>query len=188
MKKLTTFIILLFVVLLIGCCAKYSRADMTDEGVEIIDIRPVTTPTPTPPPPPLPTPTPKVIEYKQDADTVYALARWFYNSCYQEGDLDGKRQGAWHLWNRVIDDSDTFPDTILEVITQNGEYDFYDKHADATPENLAIATEMLNRFTMEKNGLQGGRTLPVGYVYQTVNEAHTGYYYSKTKGGTPYGK
>ena len=124
MKKLTTFIILLFVVLLIGCCAKYSRADMTDEGVEIIDIRPVTTPTPTPPPPPLPTPTPKVIEYKQDADTVYALARWFYNSCYQEGDLDGKRQGAWHLWNRVIDDSDTFPDTILEVITQNGEYDF----------------------------------------------------------------
>lgn len=186
MNKVSAFILILIAVLLLGCCAKYSNAEMTDEGIEIVDIRPIITPTPTPPPPPPPTPTPKVIQYRHDADEVYALARWFYGSCYQTGDLDGKRKGAWHLWNRVIDDSGVFPDTILEVITQKGEYDFYDKHDDATPENLAIATEMLNRFEMERNGLQGGRTLPVGYVYQTVNESHTGYYYSKTVGGEPY--
>lgn len=166
------------IVLLIVVCsvASISYAD----EIQLVDIVPIITPTPPPPPAPEPTPGIEVIKYKQDAEEIFALARWFYGSCYKEGDLDGKRKGAWHLWNRVIDDRGIFPDTIIGVITQRGEYPFYDRHDDLTPENLALAEEMLNRFTMEKNGLQGDRTLAVGYVYQTVNEKHDGYEYSKT--------
>lgn len=188
MKKSTLIAIVVGVAfgMVISVCCKSSRAEMTDEGIEIVDIRPIITPTPTPPPPPPPTPTPKVIQYRQDAAEVEALARWFYGSCYQTGDLDGKRKGAWHLWNRVIDDSGVFPDTLIEVIKQGDEYPFYDKRAPITDENRILATEMLNRFSMEMNGKYAGRSLPIGYVYQTVNEAHTGYYYTKTVDGVPY--
>lgn len=180
MKK---FLIICFCIIAIMTMALPAFAD-EDGNIIIFEAVP---PTPTPMPIPAPpTPLPQVIQYSHDSAEVEALARWFYGSCYKTGDLDGKRQGAWHLWNRVIDDSGIFPDTLIGVITQRGEYSFYDRHDDITHENRMLAIEMLNRFQMEKHGQPCGRTLPVGYVYQSVNAAHNGYHYMKSVGGQAF--
>lgn len=160
----------------------------TPTQVPIITFELAPTPVITPPPSMEPTPTPyfERINYTHSSEDICALARWFYPSCYKEGDIEGKKQGAWHIWNRVIDNSGQFADTVHEVIEQRGEYDHYDDEAIITEENRKISIEMLDYFKMEQLGYYVPRTLPKGYLYLTVNEKHDGYNFKMTKNGEEF--
>lgn len=75
---------------------------------------------------------------------------------------------VWCVLNRV--DSDKFPDTIAEVITQPGQFAGYDPDHPVDTQLLALCEDVLRRYEAEKMGVQNaGRTLPEDYLYFTGN-------------------
>lgn len=73
---------------------------------------------------------------------------------------------AWCVLNRV--DSEEWPNTVEEVITQPHQFAGYSEDFPATEENKKIAADVLMRYNAEKNGDTGaGRVLPEEYTYFT---------------------
>lgn len=70
---------------------------------------------------------------------------------------------AWCALNRL--DAGTFGDTLAEVLSKP--YQFaYDPASPVTDEFLALADDVLRRWYLEQNGVEGvGRTLPEDYLF-----------------------
>lgn len=70
---------------------------------------------------------------------------------------------AWCALNRL--DAGTFGDTLAEVLSKP--YQFaYDPASPVTDEFLALADDVLHRWYLEQNGVEGvGRTLPEDYLF-----------------------
>lgn len=68
----------------------------------------------------------------------------------------------WLVLNRV--DSRDFPNTIRQVIAQNGEFGFWSEDKFIKPESLAVNRELarlvMNQWLSEKDGLASGRLVP----------------------------
>lgn len=116
---------------------------------------------PTPPPLPAPTPAPiEVAEHELNDKDIEWLARLAFLSPLREPEY--KAALMWVVLNRV--DSRDYPNTIQLVITQRGEFAFWDEDKFIKPENLAenrqLARLVLNQWLSEREGLNAGRLIP----------------------------
>ena len=126
-------------------------------------------------------------EVEMLAKTIWAEARGVPSTARQAA-------VAWCALNRL--DAGTFGDTLAEVLSKP--YQFaYDPASPVTDEFLALADDVLHRWYLEQNGVEGvGRTLPEDYLFFEGDglENHFRKEYEKT-GDTwdwslpdPYGK
>lgn len=70
---------------------------------------------------------------------------------------------AWDVLNRL--DNGSYGDSIVDVVTAPNQF-AYDPQAPVDEELLWLATDVLTRWSMEKNGeTDVGRTLPAGYYF-----------------------
>ncbi len=118
---------------------------------------------PDPTPEPLPAPTPEPIEiadYALNEKDVDWLARLAFLSPLTAP--ENKAALMWLVLNRV--DSADFPATVRQVISQRGEFGFWDADKLIRPENLSANRELaklvLNQWLSEKDGLNAGRLIP----------------------------
>ncbi len=94
---------------------------------------------------------------------VDALARLVYGeagSC----NVEGKAAAVWCVLNRV--DDPNFPDTLLEVLEQPGQFAGYRESYPVLPELVKIVEDVLMRWSAERSGVENvGRVLPREYLY-----------------------
>lgn len=70
----------------------------------------------------------------------------------------------WTVLNRV--DDDRFPDSVYKVVTQPDQFTGYRRSNPVDPELLALAGDVLERWTAERNHWKNvGRVLPKECVY-----------------------
>lgn len=95
-------------------------------------------------------------EIEMLAKTIWAEARGVPSTARQAA-------VAWCALNRL--DAGTFGDTLAEVLSKP--YQFaYDPASPVTDEFLALADDVLHRWYLEQNGVEGvGRTLPEDYLF-----------------------
>ena len=95
-------------------------------------------------------------EVEMLAKTIWAEARGVPSTARQAA-------VAWCALNRL--DAGTFGDTLAEVLSKP--YQFaYDQASPVTDEFLALADDVLHRWYLEQNGVEGvGRTLPEDYLF-----------------------
>lgn len=95
-------------------------------------------------------------EVEMLAKTIWAEARGVPSTARQAA-------VAWCALNRL--DAGTFGDTLAEVLSKP--YQFaYDPASPVTDEFLALADDVLYRWYLEQNGVEGvGRTLPEDYLF-----------------------
>lgn len=73
---------------------------------------------------------------------------------------------AWCILNRVDSAESFFPDTILEVVTQDSQFHGYSESNPVDPHIEWLVRDVLNRWTLEKAGAEDvGRVLPKDYLY-----------------------
>lgn len=71
---------------------------------------------------------------------------------------------AWCVLNRV--DSPEFPDDVLSVVSQAGQFDGYDPSYPVEDGILALCEDVLARWELEKMGVGSvGRVLPADYLF-----------------------
>ena len=71
---------------------------------------------------------------------------------------------AWCVLNRV--DSSEFPDDVLSVVSQEGQFDGYDPSYPVEEHILALCEDVLARWELEKLGVGSvGRVLPADYLF-----------------------
>lgn len=95
-------------------------------------------------------------EVEMLAKTMWAEARGVPSTARQAA-------VAWCALNRL--DAGTFGDTLAEVLSKP--YQFaYDPASPVTDEFLALADDVLHRWYLEQNGVEGvGQTLPEDYLF-----------------------
>ncbi len=73
---------------------------------------------------------------------------------------------AWCVLNRADSDDPDFPDDVLSVVSQPGQFDGYDLDNPVEPELLALAEDVLARWELEQLCVGSvGRVLPSDYLY-----------------------
>lgn len=71
---------------------------------------------------------------------------------------------AWCVLNRV--DSSEFPDDVLSVVSQEGQFDGYSPDYPVEEDILALCKDVLARWELEKLGVGSvGRVLPADYLF-----------------------
>lgn len=86
----------------------------------------------------------------------------------EAGGLGKTQQAAvvWNILNRK--DSDRFPNDIISVITQPGQYDGYNESNPVRDDIVKLVEDVLCRYENEKNGTfvgSSGRVLPKEYLF-----------------------
>lgn len=105
-------------------------------------------------------------EFIPDEVDVQMLAKLIWGEARGVGSKDVQAAVAWCVLNRV--DNDYFPDTVAEVITQDGQFMGYGINFPVEDEFREIAEDVLVRWHREQQGeTDVGRTLPSGYLYFT---------------------
>lgn len=95
-------------------------------------------------------------EVEMLAKTIWAEARGVPSTARQAA-------VAWCALNRL--DAGTFGDTLAEVLSKPYQF-VYDPASPVTDEFLALADDVLHRWYLEQNGVEGvGRTLPEDYLF-----------------------
>lgn len=73
---------------------------------------------------------------------------------------------VWCILNRVDSEEDFFPDTIMEVVTQESQFHGYSESNPVDPHIEWLVRDVLDRWVLEKAGAEGvGRVLPKDYLY-----------------------
>ena len=99
--------------------------------------------------------------YYTDADVV-AIAKMLYGE--SRGCSIGNQQKAvWCVLNRV--DADSFPDTIIGVLSQPDQFHGYSEAFPVWDELAAVAEDVLIRWSLEKQGVAVKRELPKEYLF-----------------------
>jgi len=136
-----------------------SPAALAEETEEIQVVTIHVVPQPTPPPPPAPV---EIKSFTHDADEQETLARLLWSSPLRAEEQ--KEALLWVVLNRVDDQTDTFGDSIADVVTKS-EFSFYDKRAHLSETNLRIAQEVMDAWKSAKEGLYIGRHVPQNGLY-----------------------
>lgn len=105
-------------------------------------------------------------EYKAlytDED-VTALAQMLWGEA-RGCSLDNQVKCVWVVLNRV--DDAHYPNSIIEVVSQPGQFYGYSPYYPATDELKAVALDVLNRWSMEKQGAEIERELDAHYLWFT---------------------
>lgn len=99
--------------------------------------------------------------YFTDADVV-AIAKMLYGES-RGCSIDNQQKAVWCVLNRV--DSDDFPDTIIEVLSQPDQFHGYSTAFPVWDELTAVAEDVLTRWSLEKQGVEVKRELPKEYLF-----------------------
>lgn len=136
---------------------KTGGTDLQEDPAPVLSLAPIETPEPT-----LTldevvqTPPWSYEEVEMLAKTLWAEARGVPSTARQAA-------VAWCALNRL--DAGGYGDTLAEVLSKP--YQFaYDPASPVTDEFLALADDVLHRWYLEQNGVEGvGRTLPEDYLF-----------------------
>ena len=110
--------------------------------------------------------TPTPAPYIPDEAEVEMLARLIWGEARGIPSDMHKAAVVWCVLNRV--DTESWPDTVAEVVTQPHQFAGYSPNYPATEEFKAIAADVLIRWEREKReGGEVGRVLPAEYVFFT---------------------
>lgn len=101
--------------------------------------------------------------YFTEAD-VTALAQMLYGEA-RGCTVDNQRKCVWCVLNRV--DDARFPDTIIGVVSQSGQFYGYSPYFPVWDELRAVALDVLTRWSMEKQGADVARELDKNAVFFT---------------------
>ena len=101
--------------------------------------------------------------YYTDADVV-AVAKMLYGES-RGCTVDNQQKAVWCVLNRV--DDERYPDSIIEVLSQSGQFHGYSPNHPIWDELTAVAEDVLTRWSLEKQGVAVNRELPKSYLYFT---------------------
>ena len=101
--------------------------------------------------------------YYTDADVV-AVAKMLYGES-RGCTVDNQRKAVWCVLNRV--DDERYPDSIIEVLTQSGQFHGYNPNHPVWDDLTAVAEDVLTRWSLEKQGVAVNRELPKSFLYFT---------------------
>lgn len=101
--------------------------------------------------------------YFTEAD-VTALARMLYGEA-RGCTVDNQMKCVWCVLNRV--DDARFPDTIIGVVSQPGQFHGYSPNFPVWDNLHAVAMDVLTRWSMEKQGVAVNRELPKSFLFFT---------------------
>ena len=101
--------------------------------------------------------------YFTDADVV-AVAKMLYGES-RGCSIDNQQKAVWCVLNRV--DDERYPDSIIEVLSQSGQFHGYNPNHPVWDELTAVAEDVLTRWSLEKQGVAVNRELPKSYLYFT---------------------
>ena len=110
-----------------------------------------------------PTPEPEYEMYFTEADVI-ALAQMLYGEA-RGCTVDNQRKCVWCVLNRV--DDARFPDTIIGVVSQSGQFYGYSPYFPVWDNLYAVALDVLTRWSMEKQGADVARELPSTHLWFT---------------------
>lgn len=114
---------------------------------------------------------------KGNADAIALAQVMWHESADIPSDAE-KVAVAWCVLNRV--DSDEFPDTVIEVLEQPGQFEGgYDPDYPVEPELYELALDVLERWETGE-----GRVLPQDYLYYHGDGKHN--YFRKEYDSTEY--
>lgn len=109
--------------------------------------------------------------YFTEADVI-ALAQMLYGEA-RGCTVDNQRKCVWCVLNRV--DDARFPDTIIGVVSQSGQFYGYSPYFPVLDELRAVALDVLTRWSMEKQGADVTRELPSTHLWFT-GDGETNYF------------
>ena len=101
--------------------------------------------------------------YFTDADVV-AVAKMLYGES-RGCSIDNQQKAVWCVLNRV--DDERYPDSIIEVLSQSGQFHGYSPNHPVWDDLTAVAEDVLTRWSLEKQGVAVNRELPKSYLYFT---------------------
>ena len=101
--------------------------------------------------------------YYTDEDVV-AVAKMLYGES-RGCSIDNQQKAVWCVLNRV--DDERYPDSIIEVLSQSGQFHGYSPNHPVWDELTAVAEDVLTRWSLEKQGVAVNRELPKSYLYFT---------------------
>ena len=101
--------------------------------------------------------------YFTEAD-VTALAQMLYGEA-RGCTVDNQMKCVWCVLNRV--DDMRFPDTIIGVVSQPGQFHGYSPNFPVWDELKEVARDVLTRWSLEKQGVTVERELPNTYLWFT---------------------
>ena len=101
--------------------------------------------------------------YYTDADVV-AVAKMLYGES-RGCSIDNQQKAVWCVLNRV--DDERYPDSIIEVLSQSGQFHGYSPNHPVWDELTAVAEDVLTRWSLEKQGVAVNRELPKSYLFFT---------------------
>ena len=101
--------------------------------------------------------------YYTDADVV-AVAKMLYGES-RGCSIDNQQKAVWCVLNRV--DDERYPDSIIEVLSQSGQFHGYSPNHPVWDNLTAVAEDVLTRWSLEKQGVAVNRELPKSYLYFT---------------------
>lgn len=114
-----------------------------------------------------------VVEVKEPEYEMYftetdvtALAQMLYGEA-RGCTVDNQMKCVWCVLNRV--DDPRFPDTIIGVVSQSGQFYGYSPYFPVWDELRAVALDVLTRWSMEKQGVAVTRELDKNAVFFTGN-------------------
>lgn len=99
-------------------------------------------------------------------DDVTALAQMLWGEARGCAALN-QQQCVWCVLNRV--DDERFPDSIIGVVSQSGQFHGYRPYYPATDELKAVAVDVLERWSAEKQGVAVERELDKDMLWFTGN-------------------
>ena len=123
--------------------------------------------------------------YHYDEETYITMAKMLSGECGGVESMTERSGCGWIACNRVLDPR--YPDTIIAVITAEGQFTGYSPYNTYTEADYELAVDILERFYQEQHGataLEVGRTLPADYLYFHGDGKHN--YFKKTIHGDPY--
>ena len=101
--------------------------------------------------------------YYTDADVV-AIAKMLYGES-RGCSVNNQQKAVWCVLNRV--DDERYPDSIIEVLSQSGQFHGYSPNHPVWDELTAVAEDVLTRWSLEKQGVAVNRELPKSFLYFT---------------------
>ena len=123
-------------------------------------------------------------EYELDDEEVAILSKLLWSSPLTNETY--KAQLCWVVFNRLLDPSGIFEDSVKGVVNKR-EFAFYDSKAHRSDTNDRIARHELNLYYNVLHGKSVERVLPRGYVYiRFSGDRNQTLLCSKEIGGNPY--
>lgn len=93
---------------------------------------------------------------------------------------------AWCILNRVDSDDSYYPEDIISVILQPGQFHGYDAEHPVLPELQELALDVIDRWQREKDGeTDTGRVLSQDYLFFSGDGRHN-YFRTDWRGGTSW--